>query len=97
MLATGSAPLSAETFDFVKACFDLYLMQGYGLTETTSGVTVTEYSDNISGTSGCPLEGVYVRLIDWKEGGYTVHDKPNPRGEIVVGGNTVTKGMHRSK
>ncbi|XP_022651193.1 long-chain-fatty-acid--CoA ligase 4-like [Varroa destructor] len=97
VLATGSAPLSAETFDFVKACFDLYLMQGYGLTETTSGVTVTEYSDNISGTSGCPLEGVYVRLIDWKEGGYTVHDKPNPRGEIVVGGNTVSKGYYKNE
>lgn len=26
-----------------------------------------------------------LRLEDWKEGGYSASDKPNPRGEIVVG------------
>lgn len=96
MLAAGSAPLCGDTFDFIKACFDPYLMQGYGLTETTSGATVTEYSDNISGTVGCPIEGAYVRLLDWEEGGYTVHDIPNPRGEIIVGGDTVTQGRPTS-
>ncbi|OQR79866.1 long-chain-fatty-acid--CoA ligase 4-like [Tropilaelaps mercedesae] len=93
VLATGSAPLCGDTFVFLKACFDLYLMRGYGLTETTSGVTVTEYTDNMSdGSTGCPIEGQVVKLIDWKEGGYTIRDKPNPRGELVVGGIAVTKG-----
>jgi long-chain acyl-CoA synthetase len=30
-----------------------------------------------------------VKLLDWKEGNYSVNDKPFPRGEIVVGGNNV--------
>ena len=29
------------------------------------------------------------------EGGYTVYDKPNPRGEIVIGGNNVTTGYFK--
>ena len=32
------------------------------------------------------------QLIDWEEGNYRVTDKPLPRGEIVIGGLTVTQG-----
>lgn len=39
------------------------------------------------GKIGAPLNGVKCRLLDWPEGGYSVHDKPNPRGEIVIGGD----------
>ena len=28
-------------------------------------------------------------------GGYTVYDKPNPRGEVVIGGNNVTMGYFK--
>ena len=31
-------------------------------------------------------------MIDWEEGNYRVTDKPLPRGEIVIGGLTVTQG-----
>lgn len=33
-----------------------------------------------------------LQLVSWEEGGYTVSDKPMPRGEIVVGGFSVTAG-----
>lgn len=33
-----------------------------------------------------------IQLISWEEGGYTIADKPMPRGEVVVGGNSVTAG-----
>lgn len=92
VLAVGSAPLCKDTFDFMMACFDPHLMRGYGLTETTSGATITEYSDIIEGSVGCPLEGVYLRLVDWEEGGYTIKDTPYSRGELLIGGKTVTKG-----
>lgn len=30
--------------------------------------------------------------MSWEEGGYHVSDEPMPRGEIVVGGNSITAG-----
>ncbi|KAF5202521.1 Long-chain-fatty-acid--coa ligase, partial [Thalictrum thalictroides] len=39
----------------------------------------------------------YVRLISWDEGGYLITDKPMPRGEIVVGGFSVTLGYFKNE
>lgn len=33
-----------------------------------------------------------LQLVSWEEGGYTTLDKPMPRGEVVVGGFSVTAG-----
>ena len=49
--------------------------------------------DDLSiGNCGVPFEGVKAKLVDWPEGGYTSKDKPNPRGELVIGGDVVTNG-----
>ena len=42
-------------------------------------------------TVGKPMTGVEVRLVDWEEGNYKVTDRPNPRGEIIIGGDPVAK------
>lgn len=31
-------------------------------------------------------------MVDWEEGNYRVTDSPNPRGEIIVGGDPIAKG-----
>ena len=36
--------------------------------------------------------GLQVKLVDWAEGNYKISDKPNPRGEIILGGDTISKG-----
>jgi len=36
-----------------------------------------------------------MRLIDWEEGGYRVVDKPRPRGEICIGGPSITQGYYK--
>ena len=48
-----------------------------------------------SGKAGYPLEGVRIKLSDWTEGGYTLDDKPNPRGEVLVGGDSVANGYYK--
>lgn len=44
------------------------------------------------GWTGAPLFGIKLRLVDWIEGGYTHADKPFPRGELHVGGESVSPG-----
>lgn len=36
-----------------------------------------------------------VRLENWDEGNYRVTDKPNPRGEIIIGGENIAKGYYK--
>lgn len=46
---------------------------------------MTDISDFSYGSAGVPYHGLKYYLEDWPEGGYSANDKPNPRGEIVVG------------
>ncbi|XP_013792775.2 long chain acyl-CoA synthetase 8-like, partial [Limulus polyphemus] len=38
-VASGGAPLSPDTHDFIRVCLSVTTFQGYGLTETTAGAT----------------------------------------------------------
>ncbi len=44
------------------------------------------------GRAGYPLVSCEIRLVDWDEGQYRNTDKPNPRGEILIGGKVVADG-----
>ncbi|XP_030594857.1 long-chain-fatty-acid--CoA ligase 4 [Archocentrus centrarchus] len=97
MMLSGGAPLSPDTQRFMNVCFCCPVGQGYGLTETCGAGTITEVEDISTGRVGAPLICCEVRLRDWAEGGYTSKDKPNPRGEILIGGPNVTMGYYRSE
>ena len=83
-LLSGGAPLSASTHEFMKICFSCPVVQGYGLTETTGGISCVDRYDMQLGQVGGPTRGATIKLVDWEEGNYCVTDKPNPRGEIVI-------------
>ena len=68
-----------------------YHLQGYSLTESTCTGTVMENIDLGTDSAGKPMAGVEARLVDWEEGEYRITDKPNPRGEIVLGGEPIAK------
>ena len=55
-----------------------------------------DWDDLSVGSAGPPLEGVQLKLIDWPEGNYRAVDKPNPRGEIVLGGPAITDGYYNN-
>uniref|UniRef100_A0A673BVP4 long-chain-fatty-acid--CoA ligase n=1 Tax=Sphaeramia orbicularis TaxID=375764 RepID=A0A673BVP4_9TELE len=96
MMLSGGAPLSPVTQRFMNVCFCCPVGQGYGLTETCGAGTITEVVDISTGRVGAPLICCEIRLRDWAEGGYTSKDKPNPRGEVLIGGPNVTQGYYRS-
>ncbi|KAM7418027.1 hypothetical protein PAMA_017594 [Pampus argenteus] len=97
MMLSGGAPLSPVTQRFMNVCFCCPVGQGYGLTETCGAGTITEVVDISTGRVGSPLICCEVRLRDWADGGYTSKDKPNPRGEILIGGPNVTMGYYRNE
>lgn len=47
------------------------------------------------GNVGVPYHSFKYYLKDWTEGGYSVNDKPNPRGEIVTSSNTIANGYYK--
>ena len=41
------------------------------------------------------ISSVELRLFDWADGNYHKTDKPNPRGEIYLGGDSVSFGYYK--
>jgi long-chain acyl-CoA synthetase len=95
-MLSGGAPLSRDTQRFINVCFGAPIGQGYGLTETCAGATFSEWDDISVGRVGPPTPHCYVKLVNWEEGNYKVTDDP-PRGEIVVGGPSVTMGYFKNQ
>ncbi|KAH7638396.1 long-chain-fatty-acid-coa ligase-like protein 2 [Dermatophagoides farinae] len=91
----GGAPLSPDTQRMMKAFLNVQILVGYGSSETCGAASLMSLHDLSIGNVGTPLKGVKIRLIDWTEGGYSVHDKPYPRGELVIGGKSISKGYFK--
>lgn len=92
IIGVGGAALHTSIEKFTRAALDVEITNGFGCTETCGGVYVKSPKDLTLGTVGTPCDKVFGKLIDWPEGGYTTQDKPNQRGEIVIGGDMVAVG-----
>ncbi len=89
---TGAAAIPVEMIKRMRSelAFET-IVTGYGLTETTGIATMCRHDDDpetIANTSGRPIPGVELRLVD-DEGNEVTHDEP---GEIVLRGYNVMKG-----
>lgn len=71
--------------DFHRLGFTI--LQGYGLTETCGGATVTRFEDNKIGSVGTPLNGVEVKI-----------DEPDSlgTGEVLIRGPIVMQGYYHN-
>lgn len=94
LILSGGAPLSARTHEYVQNCLCLRVVQGYGLTETTSSGAVMHAMDMSYGRTGNPLTVCDIRLVNWEEGQYNIKNKPFPQGEIIIGGDCVAQGYY---
>ncbi|HEX4465645.1 MAG TPA: AMP-dependent synthetase/ligase [Solirubrobacteraceae bacterium] len=77
---TGAAPVAPEILELFWAS-GVPVMEGYGMTETASAISIGTLRAHRFGTVGCPLPGVDVRIAG--------------DGEILVRGANVFAGYHK--
>ena len=83
---SGGAALDVQVADFFhRLGFSVY--QGYGLTETSPGVSVNTAAHHRPGSVGRPFPGVSVRILK--------SAVANGNGEILTRGPHVMKGYYR--
>lgn len=95
LMITGSAPISSDVLDFLKICFCAPICEGYGMTESCGGSTITYLTDPLSGHVGGPLQCVKIRLRSLPEMNYSVDSTP-PKGEVCFYGSTVMSGYFKN-
>ena len=78
-MLSGSAPLSREVAEFFAA-LGVLVLEAYGLTETSPGISANRLHDWKLGTVGKRIRGVELKLAD--------------DGEICVRGPNITPGYH---
>jgi long-chain acyl-CoA synthetase len=81
MAVTGAAPVAPEILELFWAC-GVPVMEGYGMTETASAISINTLAEHRFGTVGKPLPGVEVRIAG--------------DGEILVRGANVFRGYHKN-
>jgi len=97
MVVAGGAPLMLETQIFIKMYLNVQLALGYSSTECTGNGCISIFDEFDHANTVAIMEGVKLRLEDWDEGGYSVNDSPNARGEIILGTKATSIGYFENE
>ncbi|WP_103381515.1 class I adenylate-forming enzyme family protein [Pseudonocardia dioxanivorans] len=90
-MSAGAIMPAALNAEF-EATFGVPLLDGYGITETSTMVTMNwPTGTRVMGSCGLPLPGLTVRLVDPATGRDVL---PGEEGELWVQGPNVTPGYH---
>lgn len=81
-MVSGASPIGAEVMDFLRICFSAIVIEGYGLTESSSCCSATLPEEVEAGHVGGPIPSVEIKLDDIPDMKYTNADQPYPRGEV---------------
>src|SRR4051794_8445267 len=79
---TGAAPIAKEILEFFFAC-GVPILEGYGMTETSTVATVNTLEEHRFGSIGKPLPGVEVKIGD--------------DGEILLRGANMMHGYYKNE
>lgn len=89
LVTVGGASTPVEILRAFEEKFDLTVLEGYGLSETSPGATFNRLDrPRKIGSVGLPVWGVEIRVVD-------PEDRPLPageRGEVVIRGHNIMKG-----
>jgi long-chain acyl-CoA synthetase len=89
---SGGAPLPVTVLRQFEQKFEVVILEGFGLSETSPVATFNHFdSERLPGSVGQAIVGVEVAIVD-------EHDQPLPDGqdgEIVVRGHNVMKGYYK--
>ncbi|MEA2369491.1 MAG: long-chain acyl-CoA synthetase [Thermoleophilaceae bacterium] len=80
--ASGAAPIAKEILEFFFAC-GVPVLEGWGMTETSTAATVNRPEEYRLGSVGKPLPGVEVKIAE--------------DGEILLRGKNIFQGYHRNE
>jgi long-chain acyl-CoA synthetase len=78
---TGAAPIAHEILEFFYAC-GVLVLEGWGMTETSTGATINRHDDFKFGSVGKPFPGVEIK---------TASD-----GEILTRGPNIFRGYYKN-
>jgi long-chain acyl-CoA synthetase len=78
---TGAAPIAQEILEFFWGC-GIPVMEGYGMTETSTVATSSRPEDHKFGTVGKPLPGVEVKIAE--------------DGELLIRGANIFRGYYKN-
>ncbi|KAI5967603.1 hypothetical protein KGF57_000331 [Candida theae] len=93
---TGAAPISPETVKFLKASLNCGLGQGYGMSETFSGIMASSIHETEASSCGPVCITTEVKTRDLPEMGYTSKDEGGPRGELLVRGPQIFREYYKN-
>jgi long-chain acyl-CoA synthetase len=82
LAVSGAAPINPEILRFFDAA-GVLVLEGWGMTETSTAATISKPDDFKVGTIGKPFPGCEVRIAD--------------DGEILVKGPNVFQGYHKNE
>jgi len=103
ILLSGSAPLSKEVMAFIRICFCVPMVEGYGQTEAVAAEFTQHREDMFAvGYVGGIWEHLEFKLVDVPEMKYfSTHlnedGTPCPQGEIWVRGSSVVVGYYKNR
>ncbi|KAF4448859.1 long-chain acyl- synthetase [Fusarium austroafricanum] len=95
-MVSGSAQLDPDVQEFLRAAFANHFAQGFGMTETYAVGSIQARGDFTTGNIGGPMCCVELCLESVPEFDYTVDDKPNPRGELLLRGPVIFREYYKN-
>ncbi|CDR37907.1 CYFA0S01e19042g1_1 [Cyberlindnera fabianii] len=101
LAVSGSAPINAETVSFLRNALSCGFAQGYGLTESTSGISISGPWDQDI-TCGAVAPSCEIRLRDIPEMNYRSHDAngvelEEPHGELLLRGPQIFEKYYKNE
>lgn len=85
---SGAAPLPLKVIEAFKEIFGASIIEGYGMTESTSAVAVNPPERIKEGSIGIPCPGIEMKVVDDED----KELETGKTGEIIIKGDVVSKG-----